>query len=165
MNMPHDYNPYQTPQSDLDQEYEVPPLYNANAAALWSILFTPFGAWIHAKNWEDIGEEELAKQNRYFAIAVVAWILIATLIEMIMGITLPSGGISFGLLIGWYFSLGKKQITLFKEELGTDYEKKSLVVPVLVGIFGMIIVLLIIMFIMQIGLDAMGLLHPNYIEE
>lgn len=162
------YNPYQAPNSDLDDyddDYDIPPLYNPNAAALWSILFTPFGAWIHAKNWEAIGEEQLAKQNYWYVIAVFAFIFGTTLLEMTTGFALPSTGVSIGLLLGWYFSLGKKQIALFKEELGTDYEKKSLVVPVLAGVFGGMVAVVAVLIGLQVLLEMFGLLHPSWLAE
>lgn len=160
MHSPH--NPYEPPQADLDDgDYDVPPLYNPNAAALWSLLFTPFGAWMHAKNWEAVGEEELARKNRLFAIGVVAFILITAAIEFITGITLPSAVIGIVPLVVWYLQLGKQQIELIKEELGDDYERKSLVMPVLVGVFGGIALLFVVIFAMAYLFDALGLMHPN----
>lgn len=158
------YNPYQAPNSNLDydDDYDIPPLYNPNAAALWSILFTPFGAWIHAKNWEAVGEDDLAKQNRLWAIGIIALILVATFIEMFFGFSLPSAPFTIVPLIIWYTQLAKKQITLIKEELGDDYEKKSLVVPVLVGVFGGMIALVVTIYIMYVILSAFGAVHPNW---
>ena len=41
-----------------------PKLWNPNAATLWSLLFSPvFGAWIHAKNWEELGNEEESRNS------------------------------------------------------------------------------------------------------
>lgn len=163
----NNYNPYQSPQSDLNQDYddEIPPLYNPTAVALWSLLFTPFGAWMHAKNWEAVGEDELARQNRLFAFVVVALIVGANLVEMLFGISIPSLSVSLIPLLVWYRTLGKQQIDLVKEELGSDYEKRSLVVPVLVGVVGGIIGVVVTFFIMHITLGALDLLHPAYLAE
>ncbi|MDO4896399.1 MAG: hypothetical protein Q3971_03455 [Moraxella sp.] len=164
MQTSQDYNPYQMPQDDFDEYHDdIPPLYNPNAAALWSLLFMPFGAWIHAKNWEAVGEYDLAKQNYWVAVGSVAFFLINTLFDMTMGIAFPMA-INVGLLVGWYVALGKKQITAFKEELGTDYEKKSLFTPVLVGVLGSNVALFIIIMALQILLSMMGLLHPSWLE-
>ncbi|MGB0769032.1 MAG: hypothetical protein ACPGYV_15145, partial [Phycisphaeraceae bacterium] len=39
-------------------------LYSPNAAANWSLLFTPiFGAYLHAKNWRAIGDADRADTN------------------------------------------------------------------------------------------------------
>lgn len=153
--------PHQAPQNHLDDgNYEIPPLYNPNAAALWSILFIPFGAWIHAKNWEAVGEDELAKQNHWCIIMMLVFVFGTYFVEMTTGIKIPSS-IALGLLFGWYFWLGKKQIALFKEELGTDYEKKSLVMPVLVGVFGGMSAVVVGLFVMYTLLSMFGLLHPT----
>lgn len=161
------YNPYQAPESSLDNydddDYDIPPLYNPNAAALWSILFTPFGAWIHAKNWEAVGEDELAKQNYVFAIAMLATVIILTVLEMLTGIGLPIPHLA--LLLIWYFQFGKKQVTLFKEELGNDYEKASLVKPVLIGVVGGMIALVVVLMALEWVFGAMGLLHPKWLAE
>lgn len=160
------YNPYQAPQSDLDDyddDYDIPPLYNPNAVALWSILFTPFGAWMHAKNWEAIGEDELAKANYICAIIMIVAILGLAILEMLTGINITVPHIV--MLFVWYFQLGKKQIALIKEELGNDYEKASLVKPVLIGVFGSIIVFVFFMIVLEWIFGAMGILHPNWLAE
>ncbi|WP_066802712.1 hypothetical protein [Moraxella oblonga] len=161
------HNPYQTPQSNLNQDYddEIPPLYNPNAVALWSLLFTPFGAWMHAKNWEAVGEYELARQNRLFAFVVVALIVGSILVEMLFGFAIPSLSVSLIPLLVWYRTLGKQQIDLVKEELGSDYEKRSLVVPVLVGVIGGVLAVVVIAIIMHVMLGALDLLHPAYLAE
>lgn len=162
MNTPHDYSPYQSPESNFDDDYDIPPLYNPNAAGLWSMLFAPFGAWIHAKNWEAIGEDELAKQNRIWAIGIIVLILGTIFIEMFFGISLPAAPFTILPLTVWYVLLGKKQTALFKEELGTDYEKKSLVVPVFVGVGGGIVGLIVVVYVMHTVLSAFGAVHPNW---
>jgi hypothetical protein len=48
--------------SDADA---APALWNPNAAANWSLLFSPmFGAWLHMKNWAALGEPERAAARR-----------------------------------------------------------------------------------------------------
>ena len=39
-------------------------LWNPNAAANWSLLFTPaFGAYLHAQNWRAMGEQDRASAS------------------------------------------------------------------------------------------------------
>ena len=62
-------DPYAPPQTDLSApaaELENnPPLWNPNAAAMWSLLFSPvFGALVHMKNWQAMGEPEKAAASK-----------------------------------------------------------------------------------------------------
>ena len=50
----------------------APPLWTPNAAASWSLLFTPaFGAWLHMRNWERLGRPAQARQARYWFAAML----------------------------------------------------------------------------------------------
>ena len=54
-------NPYSPPGAIIDDVMNAPPLWNPNAAANWSLLFSPaFGAFVHMKNWQALGEPEKA---------------------------------------------------------------------------------------------------------
>ena len=56
--------------SNTDQELQ---LWNPNAAAIWSLFFTPiFGAWIHARNWKALNRQ---KEARWSMMAVFLYIL------------------------------------------------------------------------------------------
>src|ERR1700704_4744453 len=71
----------QTMTSQAPQSTGRPPtLWNPNAAACWSLLFSPaFGALLHARNADVLGRTDEAKANRvwfwisigYFAAAFV----------------------------------------------------------------------------------------------
>ena len=49
-------NPYAPPKAevaDVGRTEVAPALWNPNAAASWSLLFSPaFGAFLHMKNWQ-----------------------------------------------------------------------------------------------------------------
>ena len=103
-------------------------LWNPNVAANWSLLLSPaFGAWIHAKNWQELNQPDKAKKSIIWAIAGCIIVIICSF--------LPKGG---GLLpvifiLSWYFSSGKKQMKFF-EEHSINYTKKSWTKPLLVAI-------------------------------
>ena len=46
------------------------PIWNPNAAASWSLPFSPvFGAYLHMLNWRSLGEEAKAATARTWLIA------------------------------------------------------------------------------------------------
>jgi hypothetical protein len=119
---------------------QSPALWNPNAAACWSLLFSPvFGAYIHARNAEALGRAEEAKANRvwfYLSIAYLAVVFVTSSISVIpTGVFRVAG---LGLLLGWYFSLGKKQIKYVKDAWGEGYERKPWTKPLMIG-FGCLI--------------------------
>ena len=100
-------------------------LWNPNAAANWSLLFSPaFGSYLHMKNWEALGEVQKAKSSK-------TW-FISSLIFTVLGL-------GFFVLVAWYFSIGKKQSIYVKEKFSDNYSKKSWGIPLLIG-FGVFIV-------------------------
>lgn len=122
-----------TPVKNLANDEELPYLWNPNSAALWSILFSPmFGAWLHMLNWRELGDEEMAKQNKTWVIMYPIIVIALIIIEIALDMELPSvSGIP--LLLIWYFTLGKKQIELVKNELDNEYEKRSWLKPILIA--------------------------------
>ena len=142
-----------------DHEYgdpDVQPLrlWNPNATANWSVLLTPiFGALLIAKNWEALDNPDRAKASRIWL-----WLTALFLLANLGAIFLPpsdvidmvfqGGGI--GLLASWYFSQGKPQAKLVREELGNQYEKRGLAIPVLTGLAGITVYFgLIFIFVMM----------------
>ncbi|MEP6875624.1 MAG: hypothetical protein ABI887_14795 [Burkholderiales bacterium] len=134
-------NPYAPPAARVDDVVAptteaAPRLWNPNAAVNWSLLFSPaFGAWLHMKNWEALGEPQKAK-------AAKTWIVIS--LGLIVALSLASGlmpdskGLdaatrSFGLvlLISWYVSAGRGQATLVKQRFGKDYPRRGWTQPLL----------------------------------
>ncbi|MDK4687806.1 hypothetical protein [Kingella negevensis] len=82
--------------ADDDEYMDLPPLWNPNAAANWSLLLgTAFGAVLHALKWKALGEEKLAKENWIWA-GVYAVIYVFSFVT-------GKFGISFFVLLGWYF--------------------------------------------------------------
>ena len=128
-------------------------LWNPNAAACWSLLFTPtFGAWLHAKNWATLGNAEKAKQSMYWAYGGIALSLIVIFIPGT--IARPIG---IGYLMGWYISSAKPQIDLVKNSLNGNYVKNSWAKPLGAGAAYLICLFLLTMLIV--------IINPNIIPK
>ena len=114
-------------------------LWNPNAAAYWSILFTPiFGAWLHAKNWKELKEEDKAKKS-------MIWVYIG-FVFLIVNLILPYGlrdAIWIIFLLAWYFFGARKQLKYLKDK-NIDYQKKAWRKPLLIGLGGLIIYIICI---------------------
>jgi len=114
---------------------QSPALWNPNAAACWSLLFTPaFGAYLHARNAETLGRADEAKANRVWFYLSIAYLVVAFVTAFIPAI--PEGLFrlaALGLLLGWYFSLGKKQIKYVRDVWRDGYERKPWKKPLLIA--------------------------------
>lgn len=112
----------------------TPKLWNPNAAANWSLLFTPIlGAWLHAKNWKELDQPDKAKKS-------MIWVYVGFVVLMVV-LFLPDGvgrvpGIIF--LLAWYFSSAKGQVKYLKEN-SISYVKKAWGKPLLLGTFGLVV--------------------------
>lgn len=117
-----------------------PTLWNPNAAACWSLLFSPaFGAFLHARNADSLGRAEEAKANRLWFNISVAFLVCTSISVFIPAI--PGGIfrlIGTGILLGWYFSLGTKQIKFVKARWQDGYQRKSWTQPLLIA-FGCLV--------------------------
>jgi len=112
-----------------------PTLWNPKAAVCWSLLFSPaFGAFLHARNAAAMGRVDEARTNRawfYVSIAYLGLSLVAIPIPAI-----PDGLLrlaALGLLFGWFFSLGRKQITYVRETWRDRYQRKPWTKPLLIA--------------------------------
>lgn len=139
-------NPYAPPKSkltDIGHDGVSPAIWNPNSAANWSLLFSPaFGAYLHMKNWEALGEPVKAS-------AAKVWVL-ATLLAL-AGITLAaaflpnprsldgvSRTIGLVLLLSWYFSSGRSQTEYVKSRYGKDYPRRNWGKPLLLGCLALV---------------------------
>ena len=113
----------------------APPLWNPNAAANWSLLFTPiFGSWLHMLNWRALGETERAESAK-------TWLVLSTL--LLAGLTLgavvmPFSGLdaviwplTFVLLLAWYFASARGQARWVQARYGNVYPRKGWWQPLL----------------------------------
>jgi ATP-dependent protease ClpP protease subunit len=115
-------------------------LWNPNAAALWSVLFTPaFGAFLHAKNAESLGRAEEVRTNRvwaYISLAFTALIFIDSLFSNALYV-IPEAVMNVVpviILLSWYLVVARKQIKYVKDTYKNNYQRKSWLKPILVVI-------------------------------
>lgn len=117
----------------------MPALWNPNAAANWSLLFTPaFGSYLHAQNWLALGNEDKAKSSMvwfyltfgYLAACVVGTIILpdSQLVDRMFRL------VGTTLLIAWYLTLGREQAGYVKEQFGVSYERRSWLKPIFTAI-------------------------------
>lgn len=111
----------------------TPRLWNPNAAANWSLLFSPiFGAWVQARNWQALNQPGKARNSMMWVYFGFVFLLVVLFLPDGVGAT---PGIIF--LLVWYSSSGKGQAKLIKDQ-NINYEKKTWDRPLLLGLAGFI---------------------------
>lgn len=127
-------NPYSAPQASLDAPVNATlpaaPIWNPNAAACWSLLFTPmFGALLHMKNWQAMGKPDEARNAKWWAIGfavatVLFWLASAMLPDAVLVAGLGRIG-GFVMLISWYLISGRGQVQYVANNYGKAYAKRG----------------------------------------
>jgi hypothetical protein len=120
-------NPYAPPSAPLEDVRRLqvaPPLWNPDAAANWSLLLTPaFGAYLHMRNWQVLGDSSKAAASRRWMIATVVLTCTLTVISALLpesqALTALVRAGSVALLFGWYFASAREQARYIKERYGT----------------------------------------------
>ena len=143
--------------------YYTPKLYNPTAAAVLGILLSPIiGAWLHAINWRELGNEDAARQNMYVVYGTFAFGILSMLLYFFAAIEIP---IYTGSLIalGWFFSIGKNQIDFLRREAGNEYMRKKWGKVVMWIIFGILAYFFVYYFALYL-LYTSGSLHPEIME-
>ena len=131
--------------SSFDSPDRSPALWNPSAAAGWSLVFTPaFGAYLHARNAAVLGRVEEAKANRIwfqvslgYQVFVCASIFIPSIPEPVFR------GAVVGLLLGWYVSVGRKQVVYVKGTYSADYHRRSWTKPLVIACSALILFLIV----------------------
>lgn len=159
-------NPYAPPTARVDDVATgdaAPALWNPNAAANWSLLFSPaFGAWLHMKNWQALGEPKKAANARIWIIVSLVLIVVLSLASGLMpdSKALDAASRSFGLvlLLAWYFSSGRAQAGLVKQRFGKDYPRRGWGQPLLWAL-GAVIVFFVGVFLVAfvVGMAGAGI--------
>jgi hypothetical protein len=133
-------NPYQPPTApvaDVTEHGPPPALWNPNAAANWCLLLSPaFGAYLHMRNWQALGDADKARVNFYWVVGVIV-VLFGTVVASML---VPESKVldastrllGLGMLVGWYVSSAKVQAKFVKDRFGTDYPRRGWAVPILV---------------------------------
>jgi hypothetical protein len=128
--------------SDLMTPDPVQPhLWNPNAAAAWSLIFTPvFGAYFCAANWRALGKPDRARSSM-----VWLWVTVVFLVVNLGTLFVPASQAldrimqfaSLGLLLAWLITQVRPQVRYVKEALGGRYIKKGWGLPLLAGVAGL----------------------------
>jgi hypothetical protein len=138
-------NPYAPPTAevaDVGLGAAAPALWNPGAAANWSLLFSPvFGAFLHMKNWQALGEPAKAATAKLWVISTLVITIGVSVAAILMPANNTLGGISrligFVLLIGWYASSGRGQMAYVKTQFGKDYPRKGWGIPLLLALLAL----------------------------
>jgi MFS family permease len=139
-------NPYAPPAAevaDVVQGEATPALWNPNAAANWSLLFSPiFGALLHMKNWQALGEPEKTDSSKRWAITVLVVFVVLALLGGLLpnekAIDAVSRVIPIALLFGWYAASARHQTAYVKARFGQSYRRRGWLKPLLFAVLGMV---------------------------
>lgn len=129
--------PQQPIQTEMPQRKKQVELWNPNATANWSLLFTPiFGSYLQMKNWQTLGKLEEAQNAKlwlFFTIGFILFINFGTpfIWDDPEQASTMSKGLGFWYIIIWYFAYAKKQPKYVKENLNDKYQKKSWLIPLI----------------------------------
>jgi hypothetical protein len=139
-------NPYAPPQAivaDVAPAQPSPPLWNPNAAASWSLLFSPvFGAIVHMKNWQAMGEPEKADASRRWAIgSFVFFVVLSTSAfafsdSRLFDMASRAGGLA--VLLAWYYASAKHQSAYVLAKYGKSYPRKGWIKPLLFAVLAFV---------------------------
>ena len=152
-----DNNPYAPPKAEVEgvigDGVAAPPLWNPNAAASWSLLFTPiFGTWLHWKNWVALGDKERAATARMWLIASA--VVVGASMVLAQAVTAVAGAVravNFGFLLAWYFTSAKPQAAWVKQRFGDAYPRRGWAVPILIAIGAVIGTIAVITVALALG--------------
>jgi len=98
-----------------------------------------------------LGRADEAKSNKVWFYVSVAYLVLAFVTTFIP--VIPDGLFrlaAIGILLGWYFSLGKKQIKYVKETWQNSYERKRWKKPLLIA-FGCLIGMFVALFVVALA--------------
>jgi uncharacterized membrane protein YfcA len=137
------YAPPKSKVADIVQGEAAPALWNPGAAASWSLLFSPaFGAFLHMRNWEALGESDKAAAAKKWVVIYVVIIIGLSVAAAFLPYNKAFPGLlrlcGLSLLLGWYFASGKPQVDFVKSRYGKDYPKKRWGQPILIAVAAII---------------------------
>ena len=135
-------NPYAPPKSEVGDVVDgelAPALWNPGAAAGWSLLLSPaFGAFLHMRNWQALGEPEKAATSRTWIVISISVLLLLAVGAAFLPDSKAIDGLSrivgLALLLSWYYSIGKSQVAVVKGRFGKVYPRKGWTKPLLVAV-------------------------------
>ena len=127
----------------------APPLWNPNAAANWSLVFSPaFGAWLQMENWKSVGETQRAASSKAWLIGCACILLGLILVGGLMprsALAALTNPLAFVMLITWYFASARSQANWVKERFGADYPRRGWTKPLLWGLGFYVVIIVVAM--------------------
>jgi hypothetical protein len=115
-------------------------LWNPNAVACWSIVFTPaFGAYLVMRNWEALGEREQALMARKWYVFSLG-LLVVQLLSSALNARLNSQSnlmhwVGIGYLFLWWLGAAAPQARTVKARYGSAYARKNWDAALLAAVF------------------------------
>jgi hypothetical protein len=122
-------------------------IWNPNATASWSLLFTPaFGAYLQMLNWQALGEPEKSAASKTWFHVSLGMLALALLLSVMMDDKQADAAvraIGFAFLMAWYFSSGREQGKYVKEKFGSHYPRRPWGKALLGGVGGIFVYFLV----------------------
>jgi hypothetical protein len=153
-------NRYAPPVANVDDvastREAAPALWNPGAATAWSLLFSPaFGAFLHMKNWEALGEPLNAASSKLWCIVSLGFLLVM----VGLGAFLPESKTldqlsriaGLALLIGWYVTNGKVQVAFVKQRFGKDYPRRGWGKPIGLALLAILALFAVVFVVVLVG--------------
>ncbi|HUL42010.1 MAG TPA: hypothetical protein VLV32_08935 [Burkholderiales bacterium] len=146
---------------------EVGAIWNPNAAANWSILFTPaFGSYLQALNWQTLGEPEKAIASKgWFSVSLVllAGIVFVEPFVAVADLHIANSMMNFYYLylFIWYFAVGRSQVKYVKQRFGADYARRPWGKPLLISAAAMLGCAVLFGLIFYVARDAALPMHAE----
>lgn len=118
-------------------------IWNPNAVANWSLLFTPiFGSWLTYLNWKALGEEGKAAASKYWLIGSIIFIVVAGVaINVVDNPKYGMGtiGAYFVLLLMWFWIENRTQNSYVKDKLSGGYQKQGWIKPLSIALAALVV--------------------------
>jgi hypothetical protein len=135
--------------ADVRLTEAAPALWNPSAAASWSLLFSPiFGSYLHARNWEALGQPEKAASSRKWMVVSIIFFVAIVLAAVVLPDSKAADGVGklggFALLIAWYYTIGKSQQVYVVARFGKEYPRRGWSKPLLAAL-GVSIVFVVVL--------------------
>lgn len=129
-----------------------PALWNPNAAGCWSLVFTPlFGAYLHMKNWETLGDLEKSKKSKNWVIGSLVFLIAVVLSSVFLpetkGVEAFARLSGFVLIVSWYYSIGKIQQSYVTARFGNNYARRGWSKPLFAALLAVLAFFLLIFLI------------------